>query len=235
MSPDPSGLEYADPKNPQGFNLYAYVRNNPLIFIDPTGLWLQFNCYSARDTWDPETNTLTAGKQNCTFWDDGGGQLLDARIPLQQPRTLDHLPQRTPPVDCTGYSYADPLLGAVEVTAKVGPEGQVGPIKLGFSLYKNLTTGQTGGKAEANAGLLSIEADNPTPEGGSLNGGGPQNIEWKGSLAGFAKNFTTGKSSWDPSKSLSLGLQLVVGMQFTYNSEKAFEITTRNERCGVNQ
>lgn len=38
LSPDPSGLVYADPKNPQSLNLYAYVLNNPLIHIDPRGL-----------------------------------------------------------------------------------------------------------------------------------------------------------------------------------------------------
>jgi RHS repeat-associated protein len=38
MSPDPSGLFYASPSNPQSFNLYTYVQNNPLTNIDPTGL-----------------------------------------------------------------------------------------------------------------------------------------------------------------------------------------------------
>jgi RHS repeat-associated protein len=38
LSPDPSGLYYANPGNPQSFNLYAYVLNNPLINVDPTGL-----------------------------------------------------------------------------------------------------------------------------------------------------------------------------------------------------
>jgi hypothetical protein len=38
LSPDPSGLEYADPTNPQSFNLYSYAQNNPLTNIDPTGL-----------------------------------------------------------------------------------------------------------------------------------------------------------------------------------------------------
>jgi uncharacterized protein RhaS with RHS repeats len=38
ISPDPSGLEYADPSNPQSFNLYSYVQNNPLRNIDPSGL-----------------------------------------------------------------------------------------------------------------------------------------------------------------------------------------------------
>ncbi len=36
-SPDPSGLAFADLSNPQSLNLYAYVLNNPEIFVDPFG------------------------------------------------------------------------------------------------------------------------------------------------------------------------------------------------------
>jgi RHS repeat-associated protein len=38
VSPDPSGLLAQNPANPQSWNLYAYVQNNPLINIDPNGL-----------------------------------------------------------------------------------------------------------------------------------------------------------------------------------------------------
>ena len=37
-SPDPAGLGAVDPTNPQSWNRYAYVVNNPLMLIDPTGL-----------------------------------------------------------------------------------------------------------------------------------------------------------------------------------------------------
>lgn len=37
-SPDPAGLAAVDPTNPESWNRYAYVLNNPLSRIDPTGM-----------------------------------------------------------------------------------------------------------------------------------------------------------------------------------------------------
>jgi hypothetical protein len=45
LSPDPAGLSAADPTNPQSWNRYAYVLNNPLRNVDPLGL----DCVSAGD------------------------------------------------------------------------------------------------------------------------------------------------------------------------------------------
>jgi RHS repeat-associated protein len=38
LSPDPAGRRAATPANPQSWNRYAYVQNNPLALIDPLGL-----------------------------------------------------------------------------------------------------------------------------------------------------------------------------------------------------
>ena len=38
-SPDPSGISFVQPDDPQTWNRYAYVRNSPLNAIDPTGLY----------------------------------------------------------------------------------------------------------------------------------------------------------------------------------------------------
>lgn len=37
LSPDPAGLAAVDPMNPQSWNRYAYVLDDPMNFVDPTG------------------------------------------------------------------------------------------------------------------------------------------------------------------------------------------------------
>ena len=57
LSPDPSNLYFANPNNPQSFNLYAYVLNNPMINTDPDGqecVW-DDGSYDAAD--DPDTGS----------------------------------------------------------------------------------------------------------------------------------------------------------------------------------
>ena len=67
MIPDPAGLAAVTPWNPQTWNRYAYVGNNPVTFNDPSGLWMGL-CKSAENrqcsTNDPSSANTTG------FWDE---------------------------------------------------------------------------------------------------------------------------------------------------------------------
>ena len=77
MSPDPSGLAYIDPANPQSLNLYSYALNNPLRMIDPSGLTACFYG-GAGDTPENDHDATdyesTATEQECS---DNGGTSLE--------------------------------------------------------------------------------------------------------------------------------------------------------------
>ncbi len=59
MSPDPYDGSY-DFSNPQSFNRYSYVLNNPLSFTDPMGLELQFGTDGCLYDWTGTTLTFVS-------------------------------------------------------------------------------------------------------------------------------------------------------------------------------
>jgi RHS repeat-associated protein len=77
MSPDPSGLAYANKSDPQSLNHYVYVRNNPLIFIDPNGMYCDYSDHN-----DPDSGFLksqfdfSSNRGECKY--NGGVWVNDA-------------------------------------------------------------------------------------------------------------------------------------------------------------
>ena len=69
ISPDPAGIAAANPRNPQSWNRYAYVVNNPLANIDVAGL-----DPSGSDGWD---GTGDGNCDNGTFCNGGEGDYTD--------------------------------------------------------------------------------------------------------------------------------------------------------------
>lgn len=72
ISPDPAGMAAVSIDNPQTWNRYAYVANDPLVYIDPMGLERK----KKRNTHPPKTPIgLTCAPTpwstwNCGGWDD---------------------------------------------------------------------------------------------------------------------------------------------------------------------
>ncbi len=56
MHPDPAGLAAVDPSNPQSWNRYSYVSNDPIDYVDPAGLTDCPQGKTCGDPWNQDPN-----------------------------------------------------------------------------------------------------------------------------------------------------------------------------------
>jgi RHS repeat-associated protein len=61
LSPDPAGIAFSNPANPQSWNLYSYVLNNPLGAVDPDGR----ECVWDNGSFDSATDAQTGNAIGC--------------------------------------------------------------------------------------------------------------------------------------------------------------------------
>jgi RHS repeat-associated protein len=88
ISPDPLRLDAADPTNPQSWNLYAYTLNNPLSYVDPTGLF----CVWDNGSYDSADDPFTGSEKKCKA---KGGTWLAGTPDMWVPNAADWSGQQT--------------------------------------------------------------------------------------------------------------------------------------------
>ncbi len=80
MTPDPAGTKVVDPTNPQSWNRYVYVMDNPVSLVDPQGLYCAYLNDAGDGVEEIDDDGDTSGCQdNGGYWIQGsygGGSML---------------------------------------------------------------------------------------------------------------------------------------------------------------
>jgi RHS repeat-associated protein len=142
MTPDPVGIMKQKLLDPQQWNMYAYVRNNPLRFVDPTGMYLA-GCGSGVKNCDKQIQNLDKSLQNALKSKDPNivkaaqayGKLGDANgvnVSLVKVVDPDHpnVTGKTTDLGKTGGYTVDPATGKVQQATQVDIRAGMGGSQL---------------------------------------------------------------------------------------------------------
>jgi RHS repeat-associated protein len=100
LTPDPSGQYFANPENPQTWNFYAYVANDPVINVDPFGLWIWSFGICYYDT--VAVYVTSGGSTDFQGYDTQSlGCFTPPPPPPQQPQQPQKPQQQPPQIDCS--------------------------------------------------------------------------------------------------------------------------------------
>jgi RHS repeat-associated protein len=120
ISPDRAGLSAVDPTNPQSWNRYVYVLNNPLRYIDPTGLYCDYSDHDDPDSgFDPNNFDYQSSSVECAA---NGGQWVDDAY-TQNGADLPNRPQYAVSSDTTADSDSGEIksISILECAATFAP------------------------------------------------------------------------------------------------------------------
>ena len=197
MRPDPYTGSY-DPSNPQSFNRYTYVLNNPLSYLDPSGLDCQSRDTGESDDSDCGGDGTDNGGDNYvgSGWSSGGGSTPDPSLPSFS----------LPPVDSwfCGLS-CDPLM-------QLAYFGSTPGLSSTYSFWGGMGGGGGGGSASAPNNGRNCSAS-PASAG--------QYAISSAAVAGMTAEFFSGIGAQDrtfgPDSSVSAVMAQSAGVQYALN------------------
>jgi RHS repeat-associated protein len=196
ISPDPAGLSAANISNPQSWNRYAYVLNNPLSLTDPLGLF----CVWDNGSYDSNDDPNTGNKSACE--DGNGGTWFNGSPSDWSPGAGDWSGQAS--AEFAGWAQGiNPSVGDFgdpSGTADASVFGMFSPVSTITSSLPGQISGGCGVSALSLNGYLGTKNSPMVGQGTSLmNTGQKYNLDPRllvsiaGAETSFGRNITAGQ------------------------------------------